>query len=1231
MRKDCDLRGVTSLLTSEPHMKELADGLRRGRSARVYGLPSAALVAATAALARVLDAPALVVTAYPDRALQLVDELPSWLGARHEAHLFPALDALPYDRTEPEHGLMQQRLAALTALGQAGGAADSPLPVVVAPARALLQPLMDPARFQGLSASYTVGQRFTIAAELARWEQSGYVGVETVAAQGEYARRGGIVDVFPGDAAEPVRIELFGDDIDSLRRFDPESQRSTARVDALTVTAVRQQSAADASAAVAALRALDVSAMLPHTREQWDDDVVAIENGLLPAGSEIFTPYLNPDAASLIGYLPSRALILIDEPDACADAMDDLFRQAREIRAELEGRGELPRGLRDALLAPDAIADELSSSLRVELWTRGLPMPIRSTGSAGVSPAPSSPGSAGVSPTPHPTRADVSPALPVAPANAHRSDLPLYDWSEGRVFVPALTYAGRLRGFLDDTLELRHEAGRGGAPGRIVVASLQSARLAELYEERGEPIGVAEAISDEPARGVLSLVQGSLLAGWQVPALGLYVFGDAEVFGWSKPAPAARFKREATVNAGLDFKLGDYVVHIEHGIGRFEGIGKRVVGGVEREYLELQFAGTDHLSVPTDQLDRVTRYVGMGEGAPALSRLGTAEWTRAKAKVKESVAKIARELLDLYSFREKAQGHIYEPDGKWQREMEAAFPYEETPDQRRAILDVKRDMESPKPMDRLVCGDVGYGKTEVALRAAFKAVLDGVQVAVLVPTTILAQQHFQNFSARMEAFPVRLAVLSRFQSRAELRETLAKVASGEVDIVVGTHRLLQKDVQFKNLGLVIIDEEQRFGVKNKEHLKQLRREVDVLTLTATPIPRSLHMALVGVRDMSVIETPPEGRLPIRTYLQPFDEYHIREAILRELDRGGQVYVVHNKVQTIQAMAERLRRLVPEARIAIGHGQMPEDELERVMDDFARKEYEILVCSSIIENGLDIPNVNTMIVNDAPNFGLAQLYQLRGRIGRASVRAYAYLLYRRDQRLTRTAEQRLRAIFESTELGAGFKIAMKDLEIRGAGNLLGPEQSGTMASVGFDLYSKLLAQAIQERKGEQTAADRPPVAVSLPLTMYIPADYVAAESPRLDLYRRIAGMEDMRALDELDDEIRDRFGPAPEPVANLLSYVRVKILAARAGLIGVSLDDNTLTLRGTEDALFDRMALYSRFGGDAKIVRGVLRLPRRRLGTEWRGTLTAILDETVAANKPSADSRQRSASLAGSAT
>ena len=1213
MRKDCNLCGLTELLVSEPHVKGLAAALKGGASRAVYGLPAAALAATVAALARALNAPILLLTAYPDRAMQLAEELPAWLGSSHQALPFPALDALPYDRTSPERGIVQQRLATLQALY-----GSHALPVVVAPARALLQPLMDPERFYGLTSAYRLGGRFNVAAELTRWEQSGYRAVEIVTAQGEYARRGGIVDIYPGDADDPVRIELFGDEIDSLRRFDPQTQRSTMRVDTLTVTALREFMLDEVGHAVEEVRRLDLSAMLPHAREQWEEDVLRLENGLAPEGGDLFAPYLMREPASLAAYLPSRAIVALDEPVACWEAMDELSEQAREIRDELVGRGELPRGLRELLLPVETVRRDLTTPLRLELWTRQQPTVVAS----GQLPVASSQPSDTGTPVADAQTPDDGGAMDHRPTGNWQ--LAADDWSDGRVFAGALTYAGRLRGFLDDTLEGR------GEDRRVVIASLQSGRLSELYEERGEDIPAVESVEEAPARGSITLVQGSLLEGWRAPALGLQVFGDAEIFGWSKPAPVARFKHEAKAAVGLDFQPGDYVVHIEHGIGRFLGVGKRVVSGAEREYLELQYAGDDRLSVPTDQLDRVARYVGMGEATPALSKLGSAEWTRAKAKVKESVAKVAQELLELYSYREKAQGHAFAPDGKWQLEMEAAFPYVETVDQQRAIRDVKADMEASRPMDRLVCGDVGYGKTEVALRAAFKAVLDGLQVAVLVPTTILAQQHYQTFTSRLEAFPVRIAVLSRFQSRAQQKETLTKVARGETDIVVGTHRLLQKDVVFKDLGLLVIDEEQRFGVKHKEYLKGLRRTVDVLTLTATPIPRSLHMALVGVRGMSVIETPPEGRLPIRTYLQPFDEYHIREAILRELDRGGQIYFVHNKVQTIQAMAERLRRLVPEARVAIGHGQMPEDELEGVMNAFALHESDLLVCSSIIENGLDIPNVNTMIVNEAPNFGLAQLYQLRGRIGRGSTRAYAYLLYRPQQRITRLAERRLRAIFESTDLGAGFKIAMRDLEIRGAGNLLGQEQSGNMATVGFDLYSRMLAQAIAERRdGSPGRPDRPATAVDVPLDMYIPASYVEHESPRLDLYRRLATIDDPAEVDALDDEMRDRFGPAPDPVENLLFYIKAKALATQARLGGVSLDETTLTVRGSEDTVFDRIALYRRFGSEARIstssatgaVRGpVLRIPRKRLddraqGTNWRAALLTVLAETVAASAP----------------
>ena len=552
------------------------------------------------------------------------------------------------------------------------------------------------------------------------------------------------------------------------------------------------------------------------------------------------------------------------------------------------------------------------------------------------------------------------------------------------------------------------------------------------------------------------------------------------------------------------------MVHIEHGIARFAGLTHKTLDGNEREYLELRYAQGDRLFVPTDQVDRVSRYVGPGDHTPALTRLGSGDWVRAKERVRRAVGDLARDLLGLYAARQVLEGHAFPPDTAWQQELEASFPYLETPDQLEAVRQVKSDMENLRPMDRLVCGDVGYGKTEVAIRAAFKAVLDGRQTAVLVPTTVLAQQHYRTFQERLSSFPARIEMLSRFRSERDQRQVVSDLASGAVDIVIGTHRLLQKDVTFKNLGLVIIDEEQRFGVAHKERLKQMRREVDVLTLSATPIPRTLHMSLVGIRDMSTMETPPEERLPIKTYVSEFDDRLVREAIIRELERGGQVYFVHNRVHNIEQVAHRLRDLVPEAEIAVAHGQMPEELLERVMLDFVRGGIDVLVCTTIIESGLDIPNVNTIIINQADRLGLAQLYQLRGRVGRGAFRAYAYVLYDRGRVLTEPAQKRLQTIFEATELGAGFQIALKDLEIRGAGNLLGAEQSGQIGAVGFDLYVRLLAEAVERLKALQRgekpplpATARPAVTLDLPLTAHIPHSYVPDLNLRLALYQRLA--------------------------------------------------------------------------------------------------------------------------------
>jgi transcription-repair coupling factor (superfamily II helicase) len=636
----------------------------------------------------------------------------------------------------------------------------------------------------------------------------------------------------------------------------------------------------------------------------------------------------------------------------------------------------------------------------------------------------------------------------------------------GELFAPGPRYGGQLRTVMTALHDLNL------TQDRVVVVSNQLLRLCELWEEQ-ERTPSRPPVENLPTlpEGV-SFVEGALAEGWTFkPDSGkrpTHLFTDAEIFGWKRPEPRRhRVPRAVSPEAYFaDMAPGDYVVHVEYGIGRFVGLKKRTMEGSEREYLVIQYAGSDILYVPIHQADRLSRYVGAGDAEPALSRLGSPEWAKTKEAARAAAEEVARDLLDLYARRESIHGFAYSPDAPWQHELEASFPYVETEDQLRVLAEVKADMESPTPMDRLICGDVGYGKTEVALRAAFKAVMDGKQVAILVPTTVLAQQHFTTFSQRLTPFPVKVEMLSRFRTRQEQKEILESTAVGGVDILIGTHRLLQPDVAFRDLGLLIIDEEQRFGVTHKERLKQMRTEVDVLTLTATPIPRTLYMSLSGIRDISTINTPPEERLPVLTHVGPYDDKLVRQAILRELDRGGQVFYLHNRVSTIRAIARRLRELVPEANIVIGHGQMPEEELEMVMAEFARGEYDVLLCTTIIESGLDIPNANTIIIDRADTFGLAQLYQLRGRVGRGANRAYAYLFHPRTSRLTPEARARLDTIAEQTELGGAMSIAMRDLEIRGAGDLLGTRQSGYIASVGFHLYTQLLGQAVQKlRSGE----------------------------------------------------------------------------------------------------------------------------------------------------------------------
>ena len=698
---------------------------------------------------------------------------------------------------------------------------------------------------------------------------------------------------------------------------------------------------------------------------------------------------------------------------------------------------------------------------------------------------------------------------------------------------------------------------------RIVLASDQAPRLAELLDEAGHPVAVVHA-PEAPPPGAVAVVERSLNGGFAGGPDGLVFVTDRELFGSVRVRRPKAMRRVVPRDILERLTPGDLVVHIDHGVARYERMLRRGdrSQGEDRDYLELSFAGADKIFVPVEQITRISRYSGAEH--PPLSKLGGTEWLRTKQRVRAAVADLADELLALYAARANAPGHAFPPDTPWQGEMEASFPYEETPDQLRAVVEVKLDMEAGRPMDRLVVGDVGYGKTEVALRAAFKAIQDGRQVAVLVPTTILAAQHHQTFSQRFAAFPMTVRLLSRYVGQAEQKATIAGLADGSVDLVIGTHRLLSRDVRIRDLGLVVVDEEQRFGVAAKERLKQLRREVDVLTLSATPIPRTLNLALAGVRDMSVIETPPEDRLPIQTRVAEASAGLVRDAILRELDRGGQVFYVHNRVETIEAQAEQLRRLLPGVRFVVGHGQMAEGHLESVMITFAGGGADVLVCTTIIESGLDIPNANTIVIDRADTLGLAQLYQLRGRVGRSSRRAYAYLLYRRRERMSEEARKRLQAIFNASELGAGFQIALADLEIRGAGNILGGEQSGHMAAVGFDLYSRLLAEAVEERKALRE--DRPPrverqqAVVDLPVEAHLPDDYVSQESQKLELYRRLARARSAADLAAFRQELTDRFGPMPAPVTRLVEVAELRLTAEAAGVASMSREDGQLVVR-----------------------------------------------------------------------
>jgi transcription-repair coupling factor (superfamily II helicase) len=1040
-----------------------------GRNNAVLAVPEAARAITVAALSHLSKRrPLLVAVPTTGDAERLVNDLQQYLDP-DDVDFFPAWETLPFERVSPAVETMGRRLRTMWHLRQ-----DAPAKVVVAPVRALVQRL-GPHVEDVEPIVVRPAQQLDAEALVADLVAAGYRREYQVEARGEVAVRGSIVDVYPSTADAPVRIDLWGDEVDRLTTFSVSDQRSRDGVAEVVLFPCRELLPTDAVRA----RAAGLVATQPWGREHWE----RLGEGLTFDGMESWLPWLTQDEHVLLDLLGDDAQVVLVEPRRMRDRAADLLAEEADLAGSLAKTWDVAEGTELPRL--HVAFDRLLSH----------------------------------------TAAPVLTVTTVA---------------EGPD-VPAVTATG-WSPFVGDGTALADTLNRHLADGWDVVVAADGAGSAERLDRSLRDLGVGGA----------RVVVASLDRGVSLPNAKLAVVAESDLTGRRRAHRRARPRKRESAGFFDTLQPGAYVVHNVHGVGKYEGMVKRAIGGVERDYLLLAYRGGDKLYVPSDQIDAIRHYTG-GE-TPTLHKLGGSDFAKAKARVRSAAQEIAQELVVLYQKRVHAPGVAFGPDTPWQHEMEEAFPYRETPDQERAIVEVKADMEAPHPMDRLVCGDVGFGKTEVAIRAAFKAVQDGYQVAVLVPTTLLAQQHFTTFGDRFSGYPVRVEVLSRFLTNAQAKKVVDGVTSGEVDIVIGTHRLLSSDIAFKKLGLLVVDEEQRFGVTHKEAMKKLKHNVDVLTLSATPIPRTLEMSLTGIRDLSLLNTPPVDRQPILTYVGEQDERAVAEAIRRELLREGQVFFVHNRVADIEAKAAEIRELVPEARIAVAHGQMDEGTLEKVVIDFWEGAYDVLVCTTIIESGIDMPTVNTLVVDRADRLGLGQLHQLRGRVGRAGSRAYAYLFHPRDHALSDDAYERLKTIGEATELGSGFKIAMRDLEIRGAGNLLGESQSGHIAAVGYDLYVQMVTEAVAELKGEPVR-EPAEIKLELPLDANLPPTYVAKEELRLEAYRRLAVVETVAEVDDIRAEWEDRYGPVPTEAEALLRVARLRVECLRVGIRDVTVAAN----------------------------------------------------------------------------
>jgi transcription-repair coupling factor (superfamily II helicase) len=1155
------LHALTSAVAGEPSLARLIERAREPvASALDVTAPPALQPFLAAALAADRHAPSgavLLVTATAREADDLTAAVRCLLDA-DAVVAYPAWETLPHERLSPRSDTVGRRLAVLRRLVHPEDSVEqTPVRVVVAPIRSVLQP-----QVKGLGdlapVSLHEGDDVDLDDLVRRLAGAAYHRVDLVERRGEFAVRGGIVDVFPPTEEHPLRVEFWGDTVEEIRAFAVADQRSLDKAPhGLWASPCRELLLTDD----VRRRAAELSRQHPELREMLD----RLAEGHAVEGMESLAPVLVDEMELLVDLLPAGSVVLVCDPERVRARAHDLVATSQEFLqaswAAAAGGGQAPIDL-------DATAYRTLADVRTHTLSAG-------TSWWSVSPFGLDPESAALArppaqPSSQPVRTETGDIVSI---DADTSGVETVALS----FQPVDTYRGDTESAVRD-IAGHIRAGRhvvlvteGHGPGERLVEVLKEHDVAARFVDEPAPFATARPapVPDAPATeltrptvrsSVVDVAQGSLAHGFVADPIGLVVLTGDDLMGQGAVTREQRrmpSRRRRQIDP-LELRTGDFVVHEQHGVGRYVDMIQRTVAGATREYVVIEYAPSkrgqpaDKLFVPTDQLDQVTRYVG-GE-QPSLDRLGGSDWSKRKGRARKAVRQIAAELIKLYAARQATRGHTFGPDTPWQRELEDAFPYVETPDQLASVEEVKRDMEQPVPMDRLICGDVGYGKTEIAVRAAFKAVQDGKQVAILVPTTLLVQQHFQTFSERFAGFPVIVKPLSRFQTDREAAQVIDGLGDGTVDVVIGTHRLFNADVRVKDLGLLVVDEEQRFGVEHKEAMKRLRTSVDVLAMSATPIPRTLEMAITGIREMSTITTPPEERHPVLTFVGGYDNAQVVAAIRRELLREGQVFFIHNRVNSIEKAASRLRELVPEARVTAAHGQMGEHQLEQVMVDFWERKIDVLVCTTIVESGLDVSNANTMIIERADLLGLSQLHQLRGRVGRGAERAYAYFLYPPDKPLTETAHDRLATIAQHTDLGGGMAVAMKDLEIRGAGNLLGGEQSGHIADVGFDLYVRLVGEAVAEYRGEGPS-EEPEVRIELPVDAHLPHDYVPSERLRLEMYKRLAEVRTEDQVGEVRAELDDRYGAPPDPVENLLAVAALRVKARRAGLTDINVQGN----------------------------------------------------------------------------